>query len=387
MSTSIPGLTLDELTVADADAYYALLDLNRQHLSQRGDYQDEARATPEWTTAHLTQPAPDRFGIRLRNELVGRVDLVHAAPPRYGLGYWLSHDATGHGYATAACAAIIEHARTAYEATDIFAGVTHGNDPGIAVLRRLDFQPITRFDHYTRFHLPLRPSRSALTEAAGGLANVVAEFTDEIGGVPTLGELLEILAWSIPVNALPEPLPLRANLKGSKRYRSSAASRVGGLNDNVFEEARDTLRILLAATGTTVTPEVFADALRQVLNTGQVTTADVAGTDVDTITPDMRKKRPTKTAVGDLLAIPLGQGGHRLGVVLARNRFGTALGLFAGSSANRGLTAELRSAPGEFPVYTEESLVKNGSWPIVGHEENLLALFPADPEIYHKPGP
>jgi hypothetical protein len=37
-------------------------------------------------------------------------------------------------------------------------------------------------------------------------------------------------------------------------------------------------------------------------------------------------------------------------------------------------------------VYTEDSLVKDGTWKIVGTDESLLALFPADPPIYHKPG-
>ena len=158
LSTSMPGLTLNKLTVADAPAYYAVLDRNRDHLSRYGDYQDEANATPAWAVDHLAQSASDRFGIWQNHLLIGRVDLVHAAPPQYGLGYWISHDAARHGYATAACAAVLRHAYTSHDATDIFAGVSHGNIPSIAVLRRLGFRPITRLGHHTRFHLPLRPT-------------------------------------------------------------------------------------------------------------------------------------------------------------------------------------------------------------------------------------
>lgn len=237
---------------------------------------------------------------------------------------------------------------------------------------------------------------SALADAASGLAEVATEFTDEVGGPPTLAEFLEILAWAIPTNSdalsdgFPETLPLRANLKGNKRYSSAESSRVGELNDNVFEEARDYLltlcRQLKAVTDKQVTPEWFAAAMLQVLNTDRVTLADVSGSDVRKLTAEAPKKRAAKAEIGDLLAIPLEQGGYRLAVVVARNRFGTALGFFDGVSTNGRLTAELRATPRKHPIYTEESLIKNGTWQIVAHDDTLPTLFPTNPEIYHKPG-
>lgn len=160
LNTAVAGLVLRELGVADAGDYLAVLARNRAHLGRYGDYQDEVNATAAWVADHLRHPAPDRFGIWLADRLIGRVDLVHAAPPQYGLGYWLSADATGHGYATAACAALIESARRR-GATDIFAGVTHGNDPSTALLRRLGFAPVADFESYTRFRLRLDPQRAA----------------------------------------------------------------------------------------------------------------------------------------------------------------------------------------------------------------------------------
>lgn len=162
LDTVNEGLVLKELTVADARTYYRILDRNRAHLSRYGDYQDEANATPAWATDHLGRPAPDRFGIWLDHHLIGRVDLVHAAPPRHGLGYWLSHDAVGRGHATTACSTLIDYARTRYGATDIFAGVTHGNHRSVALLQRLGFQPVADFDTYTRFHLGLDPKASPI---------------------------------------------------------------------------------------------------------------------------------------------------------------------------------------------------------------------------------
>lgn len=157
LSTEIPGLILSELTIADADAYFELLDLNRQHLSRLGDYSEESRATPAWVRAHLREAAGRnvRYGIRLNGALIGRVDLLAVDPPRYGTGYWLGEAHTGAGYATAACRALFDHAARRLGATDVFAGVTHGNAKSVALLKRLGFEQVAEFDGYDRFHLHL----------------------------------------------------------------------------------------------------------------------------------------------------------------------------------------------------------------------------------------
>ncbi|MBL7494871.1 GNAT family N-acetyltransferase, partial [Frankia sp. CNm7] len=130
LPTSMPGLALRALTSADAEVYYALIDRNRDHLAEFGDYQDEKRATLEWVENHLAEGSGSihyRYGIFLDCKIIGRVDLNPVAPPHYVLGYWLSRECFGHGYVTAACRTLINHGRTALAATMIFAGVTHGN--------------------------------------------------------------------------------------------------------------------------------------------------------------------------------------------------------------------------------------------------------------------
>lgn len=153
----MPGLVLRELTCEDADAYYALLDGNREHLSRFGDHREESEATAAWVHQHLARdPGPDlRLGIRLHGRLIGRIDLVAVNPPRYGTGYWLGASHVGAGYATAACTALYEYAARELGATDIFAGVTHGNDRSVALLTRLGFTPVAEFATYTRFRLRL----------------------------------------------------------------------------------------------------------------------------------------------------------------------------------------------------------------------------------------
>jgi len=163
LPTPIPGLTLRQLSAADVDAYYAQVDSNRAHLSRYGDYQPEKVATLDSVASELSQPSSNfRYGIYLDGQLIGRVDLVPVAPPHYAIGYWLSQDSTGRGYANAACTAVIEYARTALSATDIFAGVTHGNHRSVALLKRLGFRPVADFATYTRFHLSLNSTTPAI---------------------------------------------------------------------------------------------------------------------------------------------------------------------------------------------------------------------------------
>lgn len=153
----MPELLLVPLTEHFAGALYELIQENRAHLTAHGDYADQVAASPETLQADLCQSASEnmRFGIMLNQNLIGRMDLVPVDPPRYGVGYWLAQSATGRGYATAALKALMHFARANLQATDIFAGVTHGNQRSRALLERAGFLPVMEFEKYTRFHCAL----------------------------------------------------------------------------------------------------------------------------------------------------------------------------------------------------------------------------------------
>ncbi|MBB6119747.1 GNAT family N-acetyltransferase [Nocardiopsis algeriensis] len=159
LPTRIPGVSLRVLTSADSAEYRALLRANRAHLTRHGDFTDQVGASAEEIEEELAHPGEKEraYGIRLHGTLVGRVGIIAVAPPHYGLGYWLAQNATGHGRASAACAALVESASAVLGATDMFAGVTHGNDSSAALLRRLGFTPVAEFPTYTRFRLALTP--------------------------------------------------------------------------------------------------------------------------------------------------------------------------------------------------------------------------------------
>jgi RimJ/RimL family protein N-acetyltransferase/8-oxo-dGTP pyrophosphatase MutT (NUDIX family) len=156
LATARRELSLRELTVADADHYFALIDRNRLHLTSHGDYAGMATITLAQVQASLATPTDDntRFGIWLGGRLVGRVDLNPYNPPNYVLGVWLDESTTGKGHATDACRAAIAFARSHLRAGDIWAGVTHGNDPSVALLGRLGFERVAELEHHTRFRLP-----------------------------------------------------------------------------------------------------------------------------------------------------------------------------------------------------------------------------------------
>jgi len=152
---SVEGAVLRPLLPLDACAYRALLQRNTHHLGP--DYADDICATEaQQAAAFAGNPDPPvMFGIFATDELIGRIDLVPVHPPRYGLGYWVSEDHTGLGIATAAVAAVVDYAQQSLAATDIFAGVAHGNTASERVLERNCFARVAEFDTYCRFHRAL----------------------------------------------------------------------------------------------------------------------------------------------------------------------------------------------------------------------------------------
>jgi ribosomal-protein-serine acetyltransferase len=155
LSTEIDGLVLRSLGVEDLERYAASVSRNRTHLTSNGDYGELARASIEALEDELREGATGRYGVYLGEELIGRVDLTPRDGTNAVLGYWLDHDRLRSGFATAACRALLRHGAEALGITDVWAGVTHGNDRSVAVLRRLGFDVVGDMGSYTRFHLAL----------------------------------------------------------------------------------------------------------------------------------------------------------------------------------------------------------------------------------------
>jgi RimJ/RimL family protein N-acetyltransferase len=136
---------------------YALVDCNRTHLTQHGDWTDLGETTPQSVAASLStlDDRTTQFGIWLDRQLIGRVDLNPRTSGNFVLAYWLGGEFTGKGYATAACKALIDYGKAELGATTVWAGVTKGNAKSEALLGRLGFQTVADRGTYTLFTLPL----------------------------------------------------------------------------------------------------------------------------------------------------------------------------------------------------------------------------------------
>ncbi|MFC4556423.1 hypothetical protein [Georgenia faecalis] len=230
---------------------------------------------------------------------------------------------------------------------------------------------------------------AAATAELAGLAQTVAEG---LGGPPRLAELLEVLGWGAASlgDDLDAPPPVPVELRPRLRRGATPAegpSRAGDLGDAPVVDAGDLLGRLAARLRDSEgrpTLEDLATLVGQGLRgLPPGTLADVDPGDVTSVTV-RTVTAPQRAAVGDVVAIPATDGTYHLGVVLDRNVFGTALGLFRGTHAPR------PPAPGApaaaHAVYTDDEAVADGHWRVVGHDENLIVGFPDAPEVLHRPG-
>jgi RimJ/RimL family protein N-acetyltransferase len=152
LHTDDPSLSLRELTVAQADEYYALIDRNRSHLTQFGNYEDEGKATLKWVKTALARPAAGlRFGIWQGDALVGQAELAHKLRTSFAVAYWLGHEHVGRGLMSKAIFRLMEYARERFGATAFFAGVTHGNAKSTALLLGLGYEIAIAHARHTVF--------------------------------------------------------------------------------------------------------------------------------------------------------------------------------------------------------------------------------------------
>lgn len=161
LETALPGVVIRALDPADAPALTSLIGENVAHLTQHGDYAELVAMDRSEIEQMLARDdvAGLYFGVFERERMVGVVCLVPVDPPRYGSGFWLAETASGRGLITESLRTLVSYARRGFGASDIFAGVTHGNAASAAVLERLGFVEVAEFDAYTRFHLAV--SRAA----------------------------------------------------------------------------------------------------------------------------------------------------------------------------------------------------------------------------------
>ena len=233
-----------------------------------------------------------------------------------------------------------------------------------------------------------------------GLLELSEEMVDTLGRKPTIGELMELLAYTVrtsregtfsnpPTETLERfELKFRAGARPalSDEELESARKTLGELSDSVFVVVSDLIQDLsrLVATEMGQAPSLvelgvlLLEGLRRCLDA----LADLHPGDLLSIKPKSKKK--IVPAVGDLVAIPTVEEKFFIASVLTKNRFGTAYGFFKGARGARPFSLANHPEPRLFPIYSGERAVAQGRWKLIGHDKALLRLFPAEPEIYHQ---
>ncbi|MEU5324128.1 hypothetical protein AB0G67_46525 [Streptomyces sp. NPDC021056] len=213
------------------------------------------------------------------------------------------------------------------------------------------------------------------------LVQILLEFSETAGGRPSLKEFLELFKWASDA-IYSAPLEFEVTLTDGSAYSGPAESRVPEIDDSLFTDVIDFLSGLPDEGGGPASPNVLKDILLAFINSDAANLSDVhSGVSGLTITETGGVARPE---VGDILAVPVDGSWYAM-IVLARNRFGVAFGIFAESFHSLEAVLPERSSACKFPVYSDDAEVVNGSWKVIGHDDNLISAFPSEPEVYHSP--
>ena len=217
-------------------------------------------------------------------------------------------------------------------------------------------------------------------ELVEGWDELLAEVDDEIGRPPTGAELAELLTWAL--RAVAERVD---DLPAAPVVESARPGGAGSVVPDLGDAAHELATALVSDAVTLLTGVAERPRARTVLDVlgdafARARRADgVPGGGGWRLRPGPERVTP---GVGDIVAVPLGGGRQRHVLVVARNRFGTAVAVLEEAGTNGPWRATSRR-----PVYVGTEAVEDGSWPVVGHDEGLLDIVDREPELFFAPFP
>lgn len=239
--------------------------------------------------------------------------------------------------------------------------------------------------------------------AVSGLADIAFAFHGDLERAPTIDEMCSLITTGlrsasadllddVQSDAVPDIHPRLIAGARRRRVEDLLDASIDDLNDNTFVTANDVLTDLserLQRTGGRMPTlaELCGVLARAVQMSDDTLLLDIKPQQLAAFETEVRVPRKARPKVGDIVAIPARNGDSFAAIVLARNTFGTALGLFDGTVDASKITADAHPTPRSRHIYTDDAAIASGRWPIVGHDDALRKLFPEEPEIYHKPRP
>ena len=199
---------------------------------------------------------------------------------------------------------------------------------------------------------------SGLDSLARGWAELISQFADETGRLPSGSELAEVLTWAFrsfadrvggfPPHTVVEAVRVqssgdRAVKPESEKRAGEIASEVDQLNNSVFVIAADLVSEAVAALArpggrpsAQAVLRLLHDGLEQARASKLVELPDDSAEHWKIRAPG--KKARMRIRVGDIVAVPVGPDRYRHVIVVAKNRFGTAAGILdeTGSATSHG---------------------------------------------------
>lgn len=235
--------------------------------------------------------------------------------------------------------------------------------------------------------------------ASRDLKELSNEFADASGRPPRLKEVLALIGDALQSNREdllrdvngPSVNRLVAISSGNKHPLPAGEESLSDSTDSVYVVASDLVHDI-SARFTSIGGErpsiaEFCDILAQAISRCPVDSiSDVPESGVIQLTAELSKPSRAKPRIGDIVAIPSPSSLPYVASVVARNRFGTAYGFFKDPAQPKRLSSQHHPDVLRHPIYSTEIAIASGRWKIVGHDEQLLSLFPADPEIFHRAG-
>ncbi len=144
------AIVLKQLIPQDAEELFALIDRNREHLSQHGDDTAAKYPTLESVSDSIVTPKnPHRMRFAIRNaqgEVVGSINLTpdKDTSERGEIGYYLGSEFQGKGYAGRAVERLTEYAFQELGYETLFGEVAEGNNPSVKVLEGTGYRETGR---------------------------------------------------------------------------------------------------------------------------------------------------------------------------------------------------------------------------------------------------
>lgn len=163
-------VTLRQYSLRDCEEAFALIDSNREHLSQFGDETSAKYPTLESFRESILNPKNPRrlrFGVRNRQGvLVGSINVTpdDDSPERGEIGYYLGQEFQKKGYTTEAIRLLTDYAFEHLGYQTLYGVVTEDNDASTKALERVGYQETEKRDGKIVLSKDKQPTELELSE-------------------------------------------------------------------------------------------------------------------------------------------------------------------------------------------------------------------------------